>query len=131
MLSDDERFANIEFFRSLCAQNVCTSVFALRIEDFFFASDALKNNFLALLCEILLRVDPISIQQKSGKVGITEKPVAPIVAAPSEAGNATAPHHHQPLLSKRSKKQLAKMEAAMLQEEQKLPKNGKIKFCYF
>lgn len=123
VLSDEERFANIELFRSLCAQSVCTSVFALRIEDFFFASKVLKNNFLALLCEVLSHVDPISVEQKFSSAGITEKPPMGIATVPAEFGKA-ASHHQQPLLSKRSKKQLAKMEAAITKEEQKSSQNN-------
>ena len=51
-LTSPQLVSNIEHFRSLCAEHVCTSVFALRVEDFVYASTAMKKNYVALLAEM-------------------------------------------------------------------------------
>ena len=94
VLWENEKISNIELFRSLCAENICTSVFALRVEDFYHSNKYLRNNFLALLSEIF--------------VVCRDRPV--IMASPT---NTTTISHHekqQPLLSKRSKRQLANFQ---------------------
>ncbi len=48
---------NIDLFRELCAQHICTSIFALRTEDFIYQAPELKNNIIALLCEIFIQVE--------------------------------------------------------------------------
>ena len=102
VLTEREKLANIELFRSLCAEHICTSVFALRNDDFFYASDVLKLNFVALICEVLSCCQKLDTVQD---VSIAEPKAS-----------------HQPLLSKRSKKQFAKFEAAMVCNDQK--RNG-------
>ena len=56
-LSKKDVASNIDKFRDLCARHVCTSVFALRSEDFIYKAPELKNNMLDLLCEIFIRVE--------------------------------------------------------------------------
>lgn len=116
VLTDREKMANIELFRSLCAQHLCTSVFALRIDDFFYASDAMKLNYIALICEMLSCCQKLESERDSkysDTMGDTQLP----------AINTNEPKNsHQPLLSKRSKKQFAKFEAALVLDEQK--RNG-------
>ena len=56
-MNQSDVICNIELFRELCAQHVCTSVFALRTEDFVYKAPELKNNLLALLAEIFVIVE--------------------------------------------------------------------------
>lgn len=56
-MSQNDFISNIELFRELCAQHVCTSVFALRTEDFVHKAPELKNNLIALLAEIFVIVE--------------------------------------------------------------------------
>lgn len=124
MLADQERISNIELFRSLCAQHMCTSVFALRIDDFFYGDDTLKPNFLALICEMLSCCESSDKREDAPSEIPHSNLKQPPIEMPSEAKS------HQPLLSKRSKKQLAKFEAAMASKEQQQIKSGKI-LCFF
>lgn len=118
VLTDKEKLANIELFRSLCAQHLCTSVFALRIDDFFYASDIMKLNYIALICEVLSCCRKLESGRDSLQSNVSQEAQLPAI-------NMNEPKNsHQPLLSKRSKKQFAKFEAAMVQDEQKR-NNGK------
>ena len=56
-MSQNDIICNIELFRELCAQHVCTSVFALRTEDFIYKAPELKNNLIGLLTEIFVVVE--------------------------------------------------------------------------
>ena len=56
-MSQNDFICNIELFRELCAQHICTSVFALRTEDFVHKAPELKNNLIALLAEIFVIVE--------------------------------------------------------------------------
>lgn len=62
-----QKIDNIETFRSLCADNICTSVFALRMEDFLFTKDELKQNFLVLLCEIFIKTEEMRNRSEVGR----------------------------------------------------------------
>eukprot|EP00794_Sanderia_malayensis_P011804 gene11804-13027_t len=56
-LNDEEIITNVDLFRELCAQHICTSIFALRTEDIVYKYAELKNNILALFCEMFLEVE--------------------------------------------------------------------------
>lgn len=56
-MTQNDAICNIELFRELCAQHVCTSVFALRTEDFIYKAPELKNNLISLLTEIFIKVE--------------------------------------------------------------------------
>ncbi|XP_022802926.1 calmodulin-regulated spectrin-associated protein 2-like isoform X3 [Stylophora pistillata] len=43
---------NLDLFRSLCSQFICTSVLALKVEDLLYGSQAMKPNVIALLAEV-------------------------------------------------------------------------------
>lgn len=139
-LSDDDRVSNIELFRRLCAENICTSVFALRIDDFFFCSDDMKNNFLALLCEIFVKMESSDCGQfpsdRSIKhdntteleelVHIPQK-LTPELNRRNKKDQQTFEQKepqqtHLPLLSKRSKHQLAMFETSLTRDVQSLSK---------
>ena len=66
-LTVQQKIDNIETFRSLCADNICTSVFALRMEDFLFTKDELKQNFLVLLCEIFIKTEEMRNRSEVGR----------------------------------------------------------------
>ena len=118
VLNDRQKMANIELFRSLCAQHLCTSVFALRIDDFFYASNVMKLNYIALICEVLSSCRKLESGRDSLQSDASGEIQLPTI-------NMNEPKNsYQPLLSKRSKKQFAKFEAAMVRDEQKR-NNGK------
>lgn len=48
---------NLELFRSLCSQFICTSVLALKLEDILYGSQAMKPNIIALLAEIFQKCE--------------------------------------------------------------------------
>ncbi|XP_066922292.1 calmodulin-regulated spectrin-associated protein 1-like isoform X2 [Clytia hemisphaerica] len=112
-LSDEDRLSNIELFRSLCARHICTSVFALRIDDFFVACDDMKPNFIALLCEILSSCEKarneVNSNEPKPKINTTTNKDVAMQPTMVDTTELKAKHKmaHQPLLSKRSKKQLA------------------------
>eukprot|EP00795_Rhopilema_esculentum_P008199 gene8199-14133_t len=56
-LKQSDAICNIELFRELCAQHICTSVFALRTEDFIYKAPELKNNVIALLSEMFIKLE--------------------------------------------------------------------------
>ena len=56
-MNQSDVISNIDLFRELCAQHVCTSVFALRTEDFIYKAPEMKNNLIALLTEIFIKVE--------------------------------------------------------------------------
>ena len=56
-MSQNDIICNVDLFRELCAQHVCTSVFALRTEDLIHKAPELKNNLIALLSEIFIKVE--------------------------------------------------------------------------
>lgn len=66
-LAVQQKIDNIETFRTLCADNICTSVFALRMEDFLFTKDELKQNFLVLLCEIFVKTEEMRNRNEVGR----------------------------------------------------------------
>ena len=124
-LSTEDRIHNIELFRSLCADHVCTSVYALRVEDFLYASEHLKSNFLTLLCEIFyeLEVNPTKrryvpryadassqITHNSGSSSQQQQQFG------KSESHQSKQHQRQPLLSKRSKKQFAKFETELSED---------------
>lgn len=134
-----QKIDNIETFRSLCADNICTSVFALRMEDFLFTKDELKQNFLVLLCEIFIKTEEMRNRSEVGRsytiISADNHSLSSSVAAStassinnrkdqysptnqrSEQTRDNANHSGKtasgrtPLLSKRSKQQFAKFES--------------------
>ena len=138
-LTVQQKIDNIETFRSLCADNICTSVFALRMEDFLFTKDELKQNFLVLLCEIFIKTEEMRNRSEVGRsytiISADNHSLSSSVAAStassinnrkdqysptnqrSEQTRDNANHSGKtasgrtPLLSKRSKQQFAKFES--------------------
>ena len=51
-LSTEDCVHNLDLFRSLCSQFICTSVLALKLEDILYGSQAMKPNIIALLAEV-------------------------------------------------------------------------------
>ena len=111
VLTHRECISNIELFRSLCAEHVCTSVFALRVEDFLHAHDCLKPNFMVLLCEIFHNVET-KIHSQGTYVDMSTSSNEESVPRKQVGGNKSL------LLSKRSRKQFAKFEM-----QRELPSN--------
>ena len=133
-----DRVYNIELFRNLCAEHLCTSVFALSLEDFIYADDHLKINFISLLCEIFFELEiarkSVTVQTDGNEdVMLKKRTIETVdfdtkphvlqnnyVRSPDQVHetdqrikmedqnvSAIKTGAHQPLLSKRSKKQMA------------------------
>lgn len=124
---------NIELFRSLCAEHLCTSVFALSLEDFIYADECLKVNFISLLCEMFYQLEIavkfVAVPTDEKRVDIMAKRHTDVDGKPHVLQNnyvksndqeteqkiksedrkegAIKTSMHQPLLSKRSKQQIA------------------------
>ena len=56
-LATEDCVHNLDLFRSLCSQFICTSVLALKVEDFLYGSQAMKPNVIALLAEIFQKCE--------------------------------------------------------------------------
>lgn len=57
---------NLDLFRSLCSQLICTSVLALKVEDLLYGSQAMKPNVIALLAEIFHKCEIESLASENG-----------------------------------------------------------------
>lgn len=57
---------NLDLFRSLCSQLICTSVLALKVEDLLYGSQAMKPNVIALLAEIFYKCETESLASENG-----------------------------------------------------------------
>ena len=101
-----EKINNIELFRCLCAEQVCTSVFALRMEDMLFAKEALKTNFFVLLCEMFYKMEMERRDFRFLNYPSPEHLQLPQLTDKIES--TSSPHQ---LLSKRSKKLFATLNA--------------------
>ncbi|XP_031567239.1 uncharacterized protein LOC116302157 isoform X2 [Actinia tenebrosa] len=56
-ISQEKIVGNIELFRSLCSQHICTSALSLQVEDLMYSSQAMKPNLIALLSEIFYKCE--------------------------------------------------------------------------
>lgn len=56
-LSTADCVHNLDLFRSLCSQLICTSVLSLKIEDILYGSQAMKPNVIVLLAEIFQKCE--------------------------------------------------------------------------
>ena len=57
---------NLDLFRSLCSQLICTSVLSLKVEDLLYGSQAMKPNVIALLAEIFYKCETESLPSENG-----------------------------------------------------------------
>lgn len=64
-LSTEDCVHNLDLFRSLCSQFICTSVLALKIEDLLYGSQAMKPNVIALLAEIFQKCEMESLTSEN------------------------------------------------------------------
>ena len=62
-LATEDCVHNLDLFRSLCSQFICTSVLALKVEDFLYGSQAMKPNIIALLAEIFQKCEVESVSE--------------------------------------------------------------------
>ncbi|XP_078381865.1 uncharacterized protein LOC144664608 isoform X5 [Oculina patagonica] len=69
-LSTEDCVHNLDLFRSLCSQFICTSVLALKVEDLLYGSQAMKPNVIALLAEIFQKCE---MESQSSENGVIEK----------------------------------------------------------
>ena len=72
-LSTDDCVRNLDLFRSLCSQLICTSVLALKVEDLLYGSQAMKANVIALLAEIFHKCEIESLASENGVEKQTSK----------------------------------------------------------
>ncbi|XP_057309333.1 calmodulin-regulated spectrin-associated protein 1-B-like isoform X2 [Hydractinia symbiolongicarpus] len=111
-LTTEEHIDNTELFRSLCAEYVCTSVFTLRVDDFIYANEHLKTNFMVLLCEMFHQLEISKPTNKRPAHNIAANQIPPNSEEKKRREDISKPSRtpHQPLLSKRSKQQFAKFD---------------------
>ena len=67
-LSTEDCVHNLDLFRSLCSQFICTSVLALKVEDLLYGSQAMKPNIIALLSEIFHKCEIESLMPENGVI---------------------------------------------------------------
>ncbi|KAJ7361843.1 hypothetical protein OS493_014485 [Desmophyllum pertusum] len=67
-LSTEDYVHNLDLFRSLCSQFICTSVLALKVEDLLYGSQAMKPNIIALLAEIFHKCEMESLTSENGVI---------------------------------------------------------------
>ena len=72
-LSTEDCVRNLDLFRSLCSQLICTSVLALKVEDMLYGSQAMKPNVIALLAEIFHKCEIESLASENGVEKQTSK----------------------------------------------------------
>ncbi|XP_020617788.1 calmodulin-regulated spectrin-associated protein 2-like isoform X4 [Orbicella faveolata] len=72
-LSTEDCVRNLDLFRSLCSQLICTSVLALKVEDLLYGSQAMKPNVVALLAEIFHKCEIESLASENGVEKQTSK----------------------------------------------------------
>ena len=59
-----DRIHNLDLFRTLCSQHVCSSVLALQIEDFLYGAVQLKPNIVAMLSEFFWRCEIQKLEEE-------------------------------------------------------------------
>ena len=72
-LSTEDCVRNLDLFRCLCSQFICTSVLALKVEDLLYGSQAMKPNVIALLAEIFHKCEIESLASENGVEKQTSK----------------------------------------------------------
>lgn len=72
-LSTEDCVRNLDLFRSLCSQLICTSVLALKVEDLLYGSQAMKPNVVSLLAEIFHKCEIESLASENGVEKQTSK----------------------------------------------------------
>jgi len=117
-----EKASNIELFRCLCAEHICTSVFSLRMEDMLFAREPLKPNFLALLCEMFYKIE---LERKDVKLFSQLTSEESRVSLIDRKDSSLFPRQQQQLLTKRSKKVIASLNS----NSEDAGLNGKCRRC--
>ena len=70
-LSSEDCVHNLDLFRTLCSQFICTSVLALKVEDLLYGSQAMKPNVIALLAEVFNKCE---VESQSNENGVKERP---------------------------------------------------------